>query len=162
MQESGLSPSEALLDQLQDIHGAAEPGWWPPAPGWWVLGAVVAVALILALLWAVRRLQEHLRRRRLLKELEGLADSFDPRTQGAAYLAALNRVFRVIALRAFPGSDCARLQGKDWVAFIRDRMPGDSDLESLGALESGPYRPSPEFDAAGLHLHARRWVAHYG
>jgi hypothetical protein len=71
-------------------------------------------------------------------------------------------VFRVIALRAFPGSDCARLQGKDWVAFIRDRMPDGSDVESLGALESGPYRPAPEFDVAGVQAQARRWVAHYG
>ena len=45
-----------LLQQLHDIHPAAEPSWWPPAPGWWLLAA-----LLLALLaygvhrWRVRQ-----------------------------------------------------------------------------------------------------------
>jgi len=153
--------AQALLEKLQDIHAVAEPSWWPPAPGWWLLAALVLVALVYGLVRLIARLRVHLRRRRLLRELEGLDKTFDPATQPAAYLAALNRLFRAIALRAFPGSDCARLEGEDWVAFIRERLPGD-DSTCIEALKSGPYQARPEFNLAKLRDGARRWVAQYG
>jgi hypothetical protein len=162
MQDSATSLSEILLERLEDIHGAAEPAWWPPAPGWWLVAALLLAAFVLALVWLSRRLRAHLRRRRLLGELEGLEESLDPVSQPAAYLAALNQVFRVIALRAFPRSECARLQGEDWVAFIRNRMPAGGNGESLAALAAGPYQPSPRFNASDLQDQARRWVAQYG
>ena len=40
------------LAALRDIHLPAEPGWFPPAPGWWL--AVLDVLALAAL--AVRRL----------------------------------------------------------------------------------------------------------
>lgn len=161
MQESGNALSEVLLERLEDIHRAAEPAWWPPAPGWWVVAALVVAGLVWLALRLMAGLKAHLRRRRLLRELDELTERFDPRAQPAAYLGALNRLFRAIALRAFPETGCARLQGEAWVAFIRERIPGGGS-ESLAALERGPYRPRPEFNPAELQAQARLWVAHHG
>lgn len=161
MQDTANTVSDTLLERLEDIHRAAEPAWWPPSPGWWVLAALLLVVVAWGLARAIARLRDHLRRRRLLRQLDALAETCDPRTQPAAYLAALNRVFRTIALRAFPDSGCGRLQGEAWVAFIRARLPGES-ADGLDALASGPYRRSPEFDASELRARARTWVARYG
>lgn len=161
MQESGNALSEILLERLEDIHRAAEPGWWPPAPGWWVVAALAMAGLVWLAVRLVARLKAHLRRRRLLRALDELAKRCDPRAQPAAYLGALNRLFRAIALRAFPETGCARLQGEAWVAFIRERLPGGGS-ESLAVLESGPYRPDPEFNFEELQAQARLWVAHHG
>ena len=123
MHAQAPNPGAGLIEQLQDIHTAAEPSWWPPAPGWWVVAAVVLVVLIYALIRAIGKIRIRMRGRRLLGELEGLASTFDPQSQAADYLAALNRLFRGIALRAFPDSGCGRLEGEAWVRFIRGRLP---------------------------------------
>lgn len=161
MQDPANALSEVLLERLQDIHGAAEPGWWPPAPGWWLLAGIALAAVGYALVLLGRRLRLRLRRRRLLRQLDALAEAFDPSTRPADYLAALNRLFRAVALRAFPATDCRRLQGDAWVAFIHERLPG-ADVETLDALKAGPYQPDPEFDAARLQAQARQWVANHG
>ena len=162
MQDSGNALADVLLERLQDIHGAAEPSWWPPAPGWWVVGAILFALLAYALVILIRRLRVHLRRRRLLRQLDALDQSLDPRARPADYLAALNRLFRAIAIRAFPASGCARLQGREWVEFVRERLPGGADGGVLDALEAGPYQPQPDFDAAELRLQARKWVLSHG
>ncbi|MDX1557128.1 MAG: DUF4381 domain-containing protein [Xanthomonadales bacterium] len=166
MQSSTPDPANALAEvlkeRLQDIHAVAEPSWWPPAPGWWVLAAIALAAVVLGGVRLYRHLKVQLRRRRLLRELEQLEATFNPITRPADYLSAVNRLFRAIALRAFPGTGCARLEGQAWVAFIRSRLPHISNPDALLALETGPYQPEPSFDLATLQDCARRWVRHYG
>lgn len=151
-----------LLSQLRDIHGAVDPGWWPPAPGWWLVGVLVLALLAFLLRMAYRHWLVLRRRRRLLSALEDINRELDPKRQPHEYLARLNRLFRVVALRAFPGTACARLQGDEWVRFITGLLPGSAADESLTALAEGPYAPAPTFDAAGLQTLARLWVQKYG
>jgi hypothetical protein len=162
MQDQAINPGAGLIDQLLDIHKVTEPTFWPPAPGWWMLGALLLVLLLVALVKLIRKMRVRIRRRRLLGELDGLAETFDPRTRPADYLAALNRLFRGVALRAFPGSGCGRLEGEAWVAFIRGRLDEAGDLSGLEALETGPYQERPEFEPGQLQDLARQWVLSYG
>jgi len=154
--------SPELLEQLRDIHAAVEPGWWPPAPAWWILAALL-LALLLWLLrlaskcWSIRK-----RRARLLAALDRIQNQFDPAAPANEYLSELNRLFRVVAIRAFPGTASSRLQGAAWVEFMRSLLPDGSNTESLAALETGPYQPEPEFDAAGLYAVAKEWIKRYG
>ena len=154
-------PSQQLA-QLADIHAAGAPGWWPPAPGWWVL-VIVLLLLIFQLLRAgLRKLAVRRRRQAWLKELQSLACEHDPVVHPQAYLAALNRLFRAVALRAFPETACAKLQGEAWVAFLAGLLPEGEDVKHLAALASGPYEPAPRFDPATLHELATAWVQRYG
>ena len=152
----------ALLAQLQDIHSAGQPGWWPPAPGWWIL----AIILLLVLAFVLRKIMSWLsvrrRRKAWLRALEELNREYDPAQQPHEYLAGLNRLFRAVAVKAFPGTACARLQGEEWVAFIVSLMPEQHVADKLGALASGPYEPLPSFEASALNASARTWVNLYG
>ena len=154
--------SSALLAQLQDIHSAGQPPWWPPAVGWWVLALILLLLIGLALrsllMWWSRRR----RRKAWLDTLEELNRTHDPVRHPHDYLAGLNRLFRAVAVRAFPGSACGRLQGEEWVAFIVSRMPEQVDRSGLGALASGPYRALPRFEPASLNESACTWVKLYG
>lgn len=158
-----MNPEDAqLLSQLRDIHDATAPGWWPPAPGWWVLALVVLLLLALAVRLLARRWAEHRRRRRWLHALAALERDFEPADRPREYLAGINRLFRAVAIRAFPDTPCARLEGQRWVAFIRSLSPLQAGAESLEALARGPYEPSPNFDATALREQARAWVKRYG
>ena len=154
--------SPQLLEQLRDIHAAAPPGWWPPAPGWWFLAAILLVGLVFLLRllgrrWAIRR-----RRAKLLAALEYIQSQYDPGEPSADYLSQLNRFFRVVAIRAFPDTASARLQGSAWVDFLRSLLADGEAANSLAALESGPYQAHPHFDPVALHALAKEWVKRYG
>jgi len=151
-----------LLSQLRDIHSAGDPGWWPPAPGWWVLFLIAAVLLAFLLKAVYRKWLARRRRQVLLTALDSINDEIDANESPHEYLASLNRLFRVVALRAFPDTPCARLQGDEWVNFIHALMPEGTPSEELAVLATGPYEPSPKFNVSGLNQLARKWVNRYG
>lgn len=150
------------LAQLADIHVAAEPGMWPPAPGWWVLGFIALLGLLLGLRAVLQKLAVRRRRRTWLAALDSIAEQSDPHASPHEYLAAVNRLFRAVALRAFPGTNCAKLEGEAWVAFISSLMPENEATSELAVLARGPYAPAPEFDPASLQRLAAAWVDQYG
>ena len=152
----------ALLAQLQDIHSAGQPLWWPPAPGWWILAIILLLVLAFVLRKIVKWLSVRRRRKTWLRALEDLIREYDPVQHPHEYLAGLNRLFRAVAVKAFPGTACARLQGEEWVAFIASLMPEQHAADQLGALATGPYEPLPRFEASFLNASASTWVNLYG
>ena len=151
-----------LLAQLQDIHAAGSPLWWPPAIGWWVLALTLLFLLVVVIRLLKLKLAQRKRRREWLQALDAIDEELDPQTDAHQYLARLNRLFRAVALKAFPGTGCAGLQGEDWVKFIASLLPENADDSSLAALARGPYEPVPNFDARSLAAHAKTWVGLYG
>lgn len=151
-----------LLAQLQDIHAAGSPLWWPPAIGWWVLAFALMFLLLVAVRLLKRKLAQRKRRREWLQALAAISQELDPQVDAHQYLASLNRLFRAVALKAFPGSGCAALQGQEWVEFIASLLPVNTADSSLAALARGPYEQVPDFDARSLAAHARTWVRRYG
>src|SRR5690606_20856396 len=79
---------------LRDLHLPDPVGWWPLAPGWWILLALVLVALLLA--WRVL----HLRRRRnaarrlALAELARLEAAYAADRDLARLASALSQLLR--------------------------------------------------------------------
>jgi hypothetical protein len=151
-----------LLAQLQDIHAAGSPLWWPPAIGWWVLALVLLLLIVVATRFLTLKLAARKRRGEWLRALDAIGRELDPQRDAHQYLAGLNRFFRAVALKAFPGTGCAGLQGEEWVLFISSLLPEKTDDSSLSALARGPYEPVPHFDARSLDEHARTWVRLYG
>jgi len=151
-----------LLDQLRDIHAAGIPLWWPPAIGWWVLALLLLFLVVVTIRFLRLKLAAHKRHRDWLQALDAIGQELDPQSDAQQYLAGLNRLFRAVAMKAFPGTACAGLQGEEWVMFISSLLPEGADDSSLSALAHGPYEPAPHFDAQSLAAHARTWVHLYG
>ena len=151
-----------LLSQLRDIHGAPPASWWPPAPGWWVL----AFLLMVVLTWVGRKLlaryRRHKRRKSMLAWVDHLNATIDPGREPQAYLSTVNRIFKLVALRAFPAQQCAVMAGSEWAAFLMDKLKNSPSVESLHVLASGPYDPAPQFDAGTISELSRAWIKQYG
>ena len=151
-----------LLSQLRDIHAAAPVPWWPPAPGWWVLALLVLAILVWLGGRLLKRLRNRKRRRQMLAWVDHLNANTDPLREPQAYLSTLNRIFKLIALRAFPGQPCAALNGQDWADFLIDKMAKSPSSQALNILATGPYDPAPRFDPDLLCDLARNWIKQYG
>ena len=69
------------LDRLVDITVPEPISWWPLAPGWWVVTAIVLLAIVAALVVMVRRWRRNAYRRAALAELDSLGENQTVRGQ---------------------------------------------------------------------------------
>ena len=149
----------ATLD-LRDIHAAAPPAFWPPAPGWWVVAALLIAILVLTTVWCFRRYRLYRLKIQIMDEIETISNCSTENTE--VFTARLSMLLRRIALRQYPRERVASLTGSDWLRFL-DETGGDGDFEhGIGQiLEVGPYRPqTSEQPREALLALARRWAKH--
>lgn len=143
------APSAGSLANLHDILLPSPVPWWPPAPGWYViLALLIVLGGVLALRWWLRRRANAYRREAL-----ALADSVTP--------AELPELLKRVALSAWPRERVAALANKPWWDFFA-RSGGAAFPEEQGrALSRLSYDPNAELDADGeraLRSAARRWI----
>ena len=142
------------LSQLRDIHLPTPVSWWPPAPGWWAVLALLLLFGVLAYVVYSRRRRNRWRRS-ALSELEGLRDAAPERM-----LRGLSVLLRRVAISRFPRHDVAALTGEAWLAFL-DRALGDGTAFQSGVgrvLISGPYAGDAQVDGASLLALCERWI----
>ena len=154
-----MNPMAAATLDLRDIHAAAAPPVWPPAPGWWLLAVLLLAGLVSGSLWLLRRYRVYRLNRQVMHELDALTQS-SKKDNTVVFLSKLSVLLRRIALRRYTREQVASLTGSDWLRFL-DATGGNGDFEhGVGQiLEVGPYCPhDPELPAEELLLLARRWV----
>ena len=57
------------LAQLRDIHLPDPVGFWPLAPGWWILGLLILILLGVALRFLIKRYRNNRYRKQALSKL---------------------------------------------------------------------------------------------
>lgn len=147
-----MSTGNDPLAALRPLHPPAAIDWWPPAPGWWALAAVLLVLLGLAW-WRYRR---QALRRAALTELRRLERSgLDDR----GLSAGVNLLLRRVALARYPREQVAALSGEAWLRFLDARTRVGGFCQGPGrVLASGPYAPACTLDRGALIGLARQWV----
>ena len=140
---------------LRDIHLPEPIGWWPPAPGWWLLlFGILSAVLLSAWLW--RRWRRLTVKKLALRELDRIEqEASDPRER----LQELAILLRRASLSIYPREEVAGLTGETWLLFL-DRQLGDRHFsEGAGRLLlEAPYRREIDSDAASLLALCREWV----
>ncbi len=137
---------------LRGLHLPDAVGWWPFAPGWWLLIAVMLVAAVLLVrAWRAHRAHSAARRK-ALRQLEESRSAYayhgDPVVLGAEVSELLRRAMLAYAPRA----EVAGLTGDAWLAWL-DRDLDESRFERGAGrvLLDLPYR-NPETAAKDVDI----------
>lgn len=157
------------LDQLLPPIEPAAIGLWPPAPGWWLLAALLPV-----LLWSLYLLFKRMRgnkaklpedisqdplRLSALAELNALTKPYD-NAQAGPWLQALNGLLKRLCIQRYPDSQCHTLTSRQWLAYLDNRCPA-AGLTRWMVLVEGAYRPNCILDdkaIAGLNQAVDTWI----
>jgi len=157
------------LDQLQPLIAPEAIGFWPPAPGWWLL-----LLLIPALGWGIWRLRTLLPvkvsksrseqpldpvRVAALAELASLPKPYDGAPAGA-WLQQINGLLKRLCRNHYPHSQSHTLNGRKWLAFLDNRCPA-AGLTRWMILVEGAYKPECKLDdkaISGLTQAVDIWI----
>jgi hypothetical protein len=118
---------------LRDLHLPEFIGWWPPAPGWWLLLACAAIGIGFLLRRYLRSRAHRAARRHALKSLDVLLNGYEKDRNVVTFAAAVSELLRRTMLAYAPRSEVAGLTGESWLAWL------DRDLQHPQFV-SGPGR----------------------
>lgn len=144
---------------LRDIHLPAAIGWWPPAPGWWILLAVLCAASAFAL-W---RYRSHFRERAALRALRRAREALDSGEIPVECVQRISMVVRRFAMSVAAGEPVAGLTGERWLRFLDSRWDRNAFAEGTGRLMIyGPYAPPERVgrdDVGALNDLCIEWIS---
>jgi len=145
---------------LRDIHLPGPIGWWPPAPGWWLLVALGLVALALYGLYYVRG--RH--RRAALRTMQRVRLALEQGAEPVACLQSVSTLLRRFAMTtavsgdepapAAADPDVPGLIGEPWLRYLDSRWQRDAFARGAGRrLLAAPYaRPNSIARGEALEL----------
>jgi uncharacterized protein YjiS (DUF1127 family) len=159
----------ASLQNLNDIVVPAPAAWWPLAPGWYVLAAILLALLAWLAFRQWQRWRRNRYRRQALAELSAIRAGGD-----AGLLRQVPELLKRAALSAWPRDEVAGLSGAAWHRFLDDaagmeRFRGSAGeiLDRLAYAGRGDGPPDPAeavllLDAAEAWLKQHRLPAGEG
>ena len=110
-----MNQDAASLDRLHDIVMPPTVPWWPPAPGWYVLAAIILGLLLVLVLRLWLRWRATAYRREAIRALDSASDP-----------AAIAALLRRTALAESSRSEIAALHGNAWWTGSRPKVRNPS------------------------------------
>ena len=125
---------------LRDLHLPEVSGWWPLAPGWWVVIAIAA-GILGWLLWKqFKQWQANAARRNALRQLALIRREFNEGADAAVLGKQLSELLRRGMLAYAPRGEVAGLTGDDWLKWLDQGLEERPFTEGAGrVIETLPY-----------------------
>jgi hypothetical protein len=142
-----------LLEQLRDLQLPAEPLWWPPAPGWWLL----AVLTIAGLLVLARRISAAIGRRRPIREARTLyhklhSDYLSGTIDDRSYLHESNELLKRLFIHGLHDHSARKANDEDWLRILDQRSNSTAFSDGPGRqLSNQRFREEPDSDPLSLY-----------
>lgn len=137
---------------IRDLHLPEMIGWWPVAPGWWVLFGLLLFGLGFVARRALQNYRRNAVRRRALAHLRRLQAEYD-RSQDVVSLAvSISELLRRAMLAYAPRGEVAGLTGTTWLEWLDRGLASKAFTDGPGRnIESLPYR-NPGLDTNDIDV----------
>ena len=130
---------------LRELHLPAEIGWWPLAPGWWVIIAILAAGLCWLGYRAFLNWRADRARRVALRQLAYVAAEYQSTGNATELAIKLSELLRRAVLAYAPRADVAGLTGEPWLVWLDRGLEEPVFAKGPGqSIESLPYRAPAE------------------
>ena len=145
------------LTQLRPNHLPEPIGLWPPAIGWWLLAAMVIIALTSLTLFVYRRWQKNRYRSQALQLARAALSHYQQHQNPRQLAHECNELLKRVALHAFPKEPVAALNGTAWSEFLA--TTGDLP-QFLGhsAFTNDRYNPNAILSVDDIGELTQRWI----
>lgn len=144
----------AELAQLKDIHLPPDITWWPLAPGWYLLGAAVLLAVLILISVHRKRKVNARPKKQALVLLQACA--LQNNTQDVC--AQISEILRRVALVYFPREKVAGLHGQAWIEFLNNTGKKTNFTAVQALLLEAPFNKQVQADLTPLINTAKRWI----
>jgi hypothetical protein len=142
-----MNNDTSSLDNLRDIVVPSAVPWWPPAPGWWIVSAVLLVMLIVAGYRAWRVWCDNAYRRAAKREL-----------RQAVGVAKIAEILKRTALCAYPRTDVAALSGSAWCQWLAETGGRKVPDDVAEALSRGVFSGQQSLNILDVSRFAEAWI----
>lgn len=147
---ASMNTDPASLDNLREIILSPPVPWWPPAPGWWVLFALLTVVAVIAAFRAWRRWRAAAYRRAALRELAAAANA-----------SAIAEILKRTALVAYPRTEVASLSGSAWLSWLAQTGGQQAPAAVTEALTMGVFTNHEDANAFEVTTFAADWIRNH-
>ena len=142
---------------LKDIHIPAEPGWSPPAYGWWLVTLLVLTLIICLSYYLVKRHRLNLAKRQALQQLAGLSAS------SANWPLDLNSLLKRVVQTYQPQAASQALYGEAWVSLLSQALPTKKQADfsqKMRTFQNALYQPqaAQQLDFAEYQALVKDWI----
>ena len=139
---------------LRDLHLPEAIGWWPLAPGWWLLIALAVLGLGWLLLRAWRKRQFNAARRYAIRALAAVEAEYRENHNPVALGHQVSSLLRRAMLAYAPRHEVAGLTGESWLEWLDRGLPVPYfHTEGGKSLLQLPYR-DPQSDFSDVDISA--------
>ncbi len=152
-----MANSTDPFSALNDIQLPADPGLWPPAPGWWIVALVCILLFIISARAAIRHSEKKRPVKALIRQLCELNIDYD---DISGSLFRISRLVRRYAIHRFGREAVSPLQGEAWISLLDTTTAGGTGFSNgYGKiLGTGMYQDKIDTDPDELRKFLLCWA----
>ncbi|GAA4825583.1 hypothetical protein GCM10011365_06050 [Marinicella pacifica] len=145
-----MNPENAQKLPLRDVHLPAEPGFWPPAPGWWILAVMVLILLIGFGFWWRRHRYRHNKWQRMRLLLLTIRQNHQSHGDDVRFARDLSNLLRRFTRYELQDPVAAGLSGQSWIQFLNRDLSEPVFEAFKETLTRDLYRPQAQIETKAL------------